>query len=207
MSIFYPELIDLSPDQLAEAFEGQPPFGDDDEAIPYYLEIAASLAESGAFNYLESAVEGDDPHRVHAALKGLGEAPDDPRYEQKAVDLLTDPRPLVVSAAIDYLTGKRIGARLPEVMAVAAHPDPGVVGAALQYLAFVHPQAAGEHLRRALHHSDPRVRWRACDGLEEAGREADSEFVRPLLHDHDEDVRVKAAETIHALTGARTKHE
>lgn len=197
----YPELDDLSTDELVAAFWGRPPAGERDEPFLYYPDVAVRIAAAGpeGLRCLEAALADEDPFRVYASMLSLGSAPNAVEYEPTMGALLSDSRPLVVSTAIDFLTGQRRDEYLDKVAALVAHPEVAILTSALSYLAIVHPTIAERWLRPALQHPNPLVRWHGCDGFETMNRRSDVGLIETLLRDPDEDVRKKAAQTVHLL--------
>jgi hypothetical protein len=197
---FYPELDNLPLNKLIEIFEGEP-IREVSDPVTFYPDVAIRIAKEGeeGLLYLEGALWGDNPFRVFAAIIGLGRLSDSTKIEEKIVQLLDDPREIVVKGAIFFLMAKHKVEYVDKILILLNHPSPIVVTAVLAYMAELYPARAFPLLMDALKHQDPRVRWRACDGFEEIERKEAIGYLEPLLNDPDENVRTKAKQAIKFL--------
>ena len=189
---FYPDLDNLSLDELIQRFRGPPP--DAEESAIYYGEVAVCIQRFGepglGFLLDERAAIEQDEDRLRALLLGLTyERRDDTGVRALLLGYLGDPRPLIVMDAIDGLRYWRVSESRELVRALAQHPSPYVRGGVVRYMAAVFPNEATPLLLDALHDEHHVVRESAIDAIDDEDLTALLPAVRPLLDDPHPHVR------------------
>ena len=167
---FYPELDELTLQQLTARFEAEAPEG---EGALYHDELGRAIAAQGAVGvaYLWERRTLVDAERVRAIIAGLSASGEASRpqllawlHEQLGAN---DPR--VVAEAIDGLKNLGDAELAGPILALTAHTSEQVRGAVLRFARVVTPDRALSPLVAALKDPHPIVREGAADELGELG--------------------------------------
>jgi hypothetical protein len=203
----YPELNDLSLEQLAACFRNVPPSEEGYEAA-YLYEVAFRIREKGqpgnSFLWDELGNAGETELRALLfALTLLSEVASDIQplepdmasgLEQKLFLYLSDERALVVAESIRGLYSLKQTTALERILPLATHQSPYVRSSVLDYLIKLFPELAIPRLIESLNDPHYIVRYTAIDGLDDLEVVEAIPLLRELLADEHSDVR-QAAQT------------
>jgi hypothetical protein len=198
----FPELANLTLDDLIERFCGDPP--DPEYAAEYFMEIGCRIirhGERGVTFLLDERTRVErEESRLRGVLCGLScERIRYPNVRPVFYAHLSDPRDIIKVDAIAGLGLYGDKRALSSVIALCGHPSGMVRGAVLRYLQDCYPKDAVPAALAALNDPHPVVREGAIDVLDEllvTGRYLDR--IRPFLEDPDKDVRAAANWAIEA---------
>ncbi|MGH9172988.1 MAG: HEAT repeat domain-containing protein [Vicinamibacterales bacterium] len=197
----YPELNNLSLDELLSRLRGAPPDGPG-YADAFYLEVADVIAQHGrsGANALRAMIPVADAKRLRAILYGLATSENDGADVRHLLgSYLTDRRSLVAAEAIDGLT--RLGAReyADRVLKLRDHASPYVRAAVLRFVRRVGLEGAKPLLIAALGDQHPVVRSSAIDELDALGDADLLPLLRTMTADEHPNVRDAACMAIENL--------
>lgn len=199
----YPELDDLSFDELVKRFQGPPPEGDE-YAFVYYSEVALNLSKKGpeGTDFLQDRIGTADTEHLRAILFALAEPlTNDPAMRELLLSFLQDHRPMIVMEAVDALALQGETDALDRVLNLLEHSSPYVRGSVLRYMRRLHPDRAMPILMESLEDEHPIVRAAAADEAGELGKAEAVLYLHRLLTDPDPDVRQAAQTAIEILDG------
>ena len=211
---YYPELEDMTLDELVACFHGLPTEADDDTFV-YFSEVALQLRRKGkAGNSIlwqefdHSSLDEEHLRAVICALTFPDEYPGLTPLEdsmktalhKKLPVLLRDHRPLIQAEVIDGLESLGDKSMVEAVLELYKSPSPYVRGAVLRYMARLHSAIAKKYLLESLKDSHYVVRLNAIDELDWIDAVEAIPHIRELLTDEDPDVREAAETAIKNLT-------
>lgn len=200
----YPELENLTLDELIAAFNEPPPEGDD-SAVAYYSELAWLISQQGepGIQFLRQQLPHADEARLLAILPALANSHE--VSKELLQSYLSDSHPMVVAEAVRLLAMFNDSEITRQVLALRDHTSPYVRGSVLFYLSRVKSDEAYSMLIEALGDSHFIVREFAVDELDNLGKTEAIPCLKPLLNDTEPDVRQAAQTAIENLEALKTE--
>lgn len=195
----YPELDDLSAEDLYAKFEGRSPNADEPDYVHdktiFYFEVAGLIIKKGGesgYSYLLSKIESADTPRLRGILFALSIVKD---HEQEVRPILTRfldaGNDLIVLDAIEGLTEIGDEDSYDRITQFRDHSSPYVRGSVLRYLSKIDGAEAITTLKAALADHHPIVRESAIDEIDELEltKVVYHEIENLMTNDPDQDVR------------------
>lgn len=212
---YYPELDELSLEELIEKWNSPPPEGDE-YALVYYEEIVFLILQkygeelsygigvplsSETLHYFlitskgkfyDLSIESNEKYNTEKLASVIRFLPL-PLEIKKSY--LSDQRPLIVASAIDRLAKENAREFRDDILKLRNHEDPYIRSSVLRYMSKLYPDKAKSFLIDALHDPHYVVRENAIDELDDLDARDAIPYIRQLINDEHPDVR-QAAEFV-----------
>jgi hypothetical protein len=198
----YPELEDLSLDELIERFHRSPLDGPE-YSRAYYDEVAVLIAQQGDAgpSFLRGEIGRADADRLGAIFLALTfDGQNGSGLQEVLLSHLQHSDPYVIASAVRGLAALGAKQATDAVLSLQEHRSPFVRGSILEFLSRTDPESALPALLKALNDPDHIVRETAVDEIDDIGAIEALPAIRPLLADPHPSVRQATQGAIERLT-------